>query len=578
MPSRSERARADQHHNFSFREFAGVNTRDQRWAIEDSQFSWLEGLLPIGKGNLAVVPAPSAAIYTLPVGVTCTRLTTANINGTEYSFLFGSDGSAYQVNSATGASVQVAPPTQFTAGGTYTAQWNNSTLLIIDTTNGFYSWNGTTLVKLSVSFTFVGSISGTTLTVTSTNGVLAVGQSIVGAGTTANTVITAVISGGGGPGTYTVNNSQSVVSETMTATPSCPSGGSVIAVFSGRVWIASARTVTYSAPNSYTDFTTASTAGSFIMTDPSLRSNIFSMVVANNYMYIFGLTSVNVISDIRVSAGATLFSNTNISSSAGTDMVDAVVPYYRSIMFASDYGIFGLTGAVAKDESSDLDGTYPLIDLTKPITAGLAAVFDRLCLFFLFQYKDPTLSTTRPLIAGFMDGKWFFITPPANATLCCSGIVNDVPSLMVTDGRSLFQMFALPGTSVSHKIQTKLFDMGDPITAKKLLKFGVERVAPASISAMNITIDTEAGSNPYTSIGSNQMIWLNNSNNVISWINNAALPIIWLAAGYIFSRLDAENPGGNVLSRKYLGATLTSTTSGGTYSGIHFQFDLAEIW
>lgn len=566
---------AQQHPTFSFREFMGVNTRDQRWAIENGQFSWLEGLLPIGKGNLSVVPAPSAAIYTLPVGVTCTRMIGANLNGTEYTFMFGSDGSAYQVNSATGASVQVGPATQFTPGGTYTSQWNNSTLLIIDTAKGYYSWNGTTLVKLSAIFTFTGSISGTTLTVTASNGTLAVGQIISGIGVTANTTITAVVVAGS---VYTVSISQTVGSESMTATPTAPSAGSVIAVFSGRVWIASGRTITYSAPNSYTDFTTANAAGSFIMTDPSLRSNIFSMISANSYLYVFGLTSVNVISDVRVSSGVTLFSNTNVSTSAGTDMLDAVVPYYRTVMFASDYGIFGLTGSVAKDESSDLDGTYPLIDLTKPITGGVAAVFEKLCLFFLFQYKDPALSTTRPLIAGFLDGKWFFITPPANATLCCSGIVNDIPALMVTDGSSLFQQFAQTGVAVAHKIQTKLFDMNDPIVDKQALKFGIERVAPAAISVMNITIDTESGSNPYTAIGSNVMIWTNNSGGIINWINNASLPILWLAAGYVFSKLSVESPGGTTVSRKYLGATVNATTAGGVYSGMHFQFEPRATW
>lgn len=574
-------AQAQQHENFSFREFRGVNTREQRWAIEDEQFSWLENVLPVGNGNLLVVPAPSAALFTLPVGVACTRMTGANLNNTEYVFMFGSDGSAYQVNANTGASVQVGPATQFTPGGTYTAQWNNSVLLIIDTAKGYFSWNGTTLVNVSAIFTFQGSISTTTLTVTSTNGVLAVGQTITGSGIAANTIITGFISGSGGTGTYTVNNSQSISSESMTATPSAPSVGSVIAVFSGRVWISNGRTITYSAPNSYTDFTSADAAGSFIMTDPSMRSNVFSMVSANNYLYIFGITSVNVISDVRVSSGVTLFSNTNISATAGTDMVDAIVPYYRSIMFASDYGIFGLTGAVAKDESGDLDGTYPFIDTTKPITSALGAVNEKLCLFFLVQYKDPALSTTRPLMIGFLDGKWFFATPPANSTLCCSGLANDIPSVFVTDGRSVYQMFAQTSVSVPHKIQTKLFDMGNPIYDKHAIKFGIERISPASSSAINFTIDTENGSNPYSSVGGNTMIWKNNAGAVITWLNNSNLPIIWVAAGYLFTKMDVDNPGaalGGNASRKYLGATITSSSAGGTYSGFHFQFEPRAAW
>jgi hypothetical protein len=73
---------------------------------------------------------------------------------------------------------------------------------------------------------FTGAISSLTLTVTGgvTNGSLAIGSCIfTGAGVTANTCITAFGTGGGGNGTYTVNNSQSVGAEAMTASSSLSS-------------------------------------------------------------------------------------------------------------------------------------------------------------------------------------------------------------------------------------------------------------------------------------------------------------------------------------------------------------------
>jgi len=63
---------------------------------------------------------------------------------------------------------------------------------------------------------FTGSISGTTLTVTAVDlGVIAIGQTLFGAGITAGTTITALGTGTGGVGTYTVSLSQSVASEAM---------------------------------------------------------------------------------------------------------------------------------------------------------------------------------------------------------------------------------------------------------------------------------------------------------------------------------------------------------------------------
>ena len=67
--------------------------------------------------------------------------------------------------------------------------------------------------------TFTGSISGTTLTVTALGAgtVLQVGQIIYGGATIIGTVITALGTGTGGVGTYTVNNSQTVTSGTLNA-------------------------------------------------------------------------------------------------------------------------------------------------------------------------------------------------------------------------------------------------------------------------------------------------------------------------------------------------------------------------
>lgn len=59
------------------------------------------------------------------------------------------------------------------------------------------------------------SIAATTMTVTVAGGTLQTGQYITGAGVTAGTYITALGSGTGGTGTYTVNNSQTVASEAM---------------------------------------------------------------------------------------------------------------------------------------------------------------------------------------------------------------------------------------------------------------------------------------------------------------------------------------------------------------------------
>jgi hypothetical protein len=75
-----------------------------------------------------------------------------------------------------------------------------------------YTWR----ISNPASAVFIGSISGTTLTVTAVkSGTIGVGQSLFGVGVTSNTVITALGTGTGGTGTYTINNTQTIASENM---------------------------------------------------------------------------------------------------------------------------------------------------------------------------------------------------------------------------------------------------------------------------------------------------------------------------------------------------------------------------
>jgi hypothetical protein len=99
-----------------------------------------------------------------------------------------------------------------------------------------YTW----FISAPSSAIFTGSISGTTLTVTvMQSGTIAVGQAIFGQGVAQNTVITALGTGTGGVGTYTVSDSQSV---TSTAINSVASPAIVTGAISGTTLTVSAVT------------------------------------------------------------------------------------------------------------------------------------------------------------------------------------------------------------------------------------------------------------------------------------------------------------------------------------------------
>ena len=75
-----------------------------------------------------------------------------------------------------------------------------------------YTWR----ISTPATAIFTGSLSGTTLTVTNvSSGTIGVGQSLFGVGVSNETIITALGSGSGGVGTYTVNISQTVTARAM---------------------------------------------------------------------------------------------------------------------------------------------------------------------------------------------------------------------------------------------------------------------------------------------------------------------------------------------------------------------------
>jgi hypothetical protein len=93
---------------------------------------------------------------------------------------------------------------------------NGVNVYIVDDTYR-YTW----FISNPSAATFTGSISTTTLTVTSVlSGTIAVGQAIFGNNISQNTVITALGTGTGGVGTYTVSNSQTTASTTINSVAS----------------------------------------------------------------------------------------------------------------------------------------------------------------------------------------------------------------------------------------------------------------------------------------------------------------------------------------------------------------------
>lgn len=143
--------------------FKGVNTKANRTAIDEDQFSWLENAQPIGFGNIKIVKAQDNALdntgNAVAWGNTVTYLNSLNIILNDYVVAFEADGRGEYWNVQTGNIGRVANVSTFSAAGVRIAQWKNERGLILDPAKGLYSWDGTNTVAIG-SIGAIGIISG----------------------------------------------------------------------------------------------------------------------------------------------------------------------------------------------------------------------------------------------------------------------------------------------------------------------------------------------------------------------------------------------------------------------------------
>ena len=648
------------------KQFKGLNTKADRTAIEDTEFSWVENAQPVGYANLKVVPTSSPVTIgntTVSFANTVTQLTSVNIGTSDYVVGFQQDGSAQYYRVQDNTFGNVAPAGTFSSSGVNSTQWYNDRMLIIDPYKGMFSWDGNNTVTIGsvgvVAITNPGTgyttaptviISGpdqvggvqanaTTALVAGGNTVGSINLVVGGSGYTNAANLTVTLTGGGGSGataiaglltfatgTVTINvvdggagytnaantvvsisggggsnaagtavisgntvtqvvmtNPGSGYTNTANLVVSISGGGATtaaklqgvvntqpssgIASFSGRVWVAQGRTITYSAAGEYSDFTSVS-AGSVTLTDSTLHGNIIQLLSANNFLYIFGDDSINVFSDVIVTAaGITLFTNTNVSASVGTKRQYAIFPYFRSVLFMNDYGVYALVGSTTTKLSDALDGIFPNIDFSSPVYAGQVLINNILCAAFNFRYYDAVFTNSyRYIQAVFFEKKWF-ITSQGNALAYITYVpINGKLTLFGVQNNQLYKLYADSNSSISTIIQTALLPMGDPIRTKQALKIGVEATSTVGLT-MNTTVDNEnSSSSPYTL--TSLVNWQNKYLQTELWSNNAGTPIPWGTVGYSLYKTDASQYG------KYLGITVTSSNPNYVLNGFEFEHEL----
>jgi hypothetical protein len=490
----------------------GINTQVTRDAIDDEEFSWLENMQPIGKDLYSMVDAtneiPNVGSNANPIVYfymyNSNKNSTSFVSFDQYVFIAFQTGTAAVYNASTGGLVAQSTTTSIFYPGTSTfgtplpqaSQYSPGGIVIVSnaTVNGYFAADTTGIY-------FPGQ--GAPLWLTS--------------GTTGETM---------------------------------PSGtqGATVGVWQGRVWSALGVTYLSSAPGDGTDYTIANGATSQISTDPFIKRQYLSIQQANGFLYLFGDSSVNVISNIQSSGSPTVtttFNNQNVDPQIGASWQNTVQTFGRGLIYANTTGVYALFGGATQKVSDQLDGIFDdngnfiaSLSLTQGPSSAVAMINNQRCYLLLVPLRGPFDSVKRNALVVWDGKKWFVASQSPDLIFIGTQMINSQPSAWGTDGISLYKLFSSSNGSMLTKIwQTKLFNgSGFQITKSAYRIFthifdqigsGVTEFATVDSQLINAPLVEQA----FTQSDVFLVTWINASSQMVQWVNSSNSNISWNADG-----------------------------------------------
>lgn len=527
--------------------FDGVNVHDDRRTIGDQECAWLENFMPLGAGNARTMYDVSDTLYSGPG--TIIYQFPFNIGATHYQALFFSDGSAKAVAVNGGAVTVIAGAGKFAVSPSLPAcaQWGASGIVIV-TAAAYYAWDGALaspgdpapgwLSGLATPITVTGATNGTiTINTTSSTAGLVIGMMITGTdiapgttveGFTANTITLSQAATGTDAGL------------TFTIQWPMPTGikGQAVEIFQNRSWVINGAQFSTSAPSNGADFSTADGGLTTKSTDGFLRTKFVNLKQSNGFLYIFGDSSVNVISNVQTSGSpaTTTFNNQNVDPNTGLGWRDAIVAFGRALCFANPTGVYAMFGGAATKISDKLDRLFDKgkADFTTVTpTMFSVSIFSVKCIGFIFSTIDPTTSARRTIIALWNGAKWFIgsqsLTSIFGATLQEGADIEG----WANDGTNVYQLFFKSSSTLQKKVVSKLWPGRSNLIKKTSKDIYVETADISGNGAVITgTLDSDTNASVAFTITAN-IIWVNAVSAVITFVNslNKALQFISTPTG-----------------------------------------------
>jgi hypothetical protein len=267
-----------------------------------------------------------------------------------------------------------------------------------------------------------------------------------------------------------------------------------------------------SAPGSISDFATSDGGLEETVTDRFLRRRLSALRQSNGFLYPFGDSSVGVISNVQVAGSPPTKSltNQNTDPQTGVHWRDSVQDFGRTILFANEFGIYGLFGGAVTKISGKMDGVFSTARFPPGDTApgnlsyvypsaAVANLFNRKVYLLLITILDPFTRAYRNAMVAWNEQEWSLVSQTPTLLYIGTREINSQLTAWGTDGKKLFQLLATPSTSLVKTLATKLYGADRPLITKlgRVIYVQAENFASESQApAFTLKVDTEFASFP----------------------------------------------------------------------------------
>lgn len=429
-------------------QWGGINQQVTRGTIEDQELWWQENLYSIAPGNLRSCWGPSAPIYTAPSGVSIMRIFFGFYGKIPSPFnppppgrmgwMFLSDGNVDEVDLDTHDVTRIGsiwtpnPPFNFASVKVWRPTWQGAVTgqgggIVIGSPKGLYAWDGSTL------------------------------------------------SSPGDPSPEWLSNEVPGV-DPISPMPTGLPGIYAMEVYQERLWVVGKNVMSFSAPANGANFSTALGGGSFGYYGDRLTYSYFDLAANAGYLYVFGDSSTDIISNVQFSGSGTTtspfttnFTYSNLDPIVGHGFPRPVGRWGRYFVICNGDprnttpshdqafrgGIYLMTGGDAQLIGQKVSNIFNTLDtsLFYPTLAPMTMFGYRIML--LNGLFTDAFGIQRPLLLAWNGAQWCVMSQNLNLTQIGSYEDNSVMIPYGTDGNSLYRLFDHPDPSLLKRLATK---------------------------------------------------------------------------------------------------------------------------